>query len=546
MNGCYCNFYNNCFSSMWTWASNYVRFSKGALFISGLLMSQAFVDNAFRAFLISYIQFIWEKSSLRKAAAFANAFEGVTMFTSIVLDHIAADRIGRFKLLVCTVPALIIALLVLWLSSWLLASHVSNIIFYVALTLFMLGTAGQDASLKPFLCDQFRATMDIDEIEIMEDQFSQKQHMEKYEDTLRIRANFWNYIAVFLGTVVSSTFASSLEWDETFKVSLIVVVVAYLAFCSGKCCYDHEDPAGKTVAERMNQAKPLVKLLPLWITFIVYSLVEATGYTLFIEQSENLDDRIDLRIPIHSFNRIPLTSFYVLQSFTTFIISLLCDFLIIKFWSSEESIQHRARFVRIGIGMFFAIGCCITAWRVEVRRLGSISEFENEIGQRISEGDRIPMTIVWLAPQFFLLGVVKGILGKGLRHLFYDRVPVSMWVLEYLFNGGMLGFGRFVSVLSLLFARPWIGDTINESQADKYLLMLAVLNIFIMFVYIFLTYRYDWNVIVPKSGSHVSMEMVASSTELITASSSVPLALGTNSKSPSKSLSNLESRSVEK
>ncbi|KAK6235417.1 hypothetical protein SCA6_010754 [Theobroma cacao] len=183
-------FINNCFSSMWTWASNYVCLSKGALFISGLLMSDAFVDNAFRAFLISYVQFIWDKSSLRKAPAFANAFEGVTMFTSIVLDHIATDRIGRFKLLVCTVPALIIALLVLWLSSWLLALHVSNIIFYVALMLFMLGTAGQAASLKTFLDDQFRATMDIDETEIMEDQFSQKQHMEKYEDTLLNHANF--------------------------------------------------------------------------------------------------------------------------------------------------------------------------------------------------------------------------------------------------------------------------------------------------------------------------------------------------------------------
>ncbi|KAK6247597.1 hypothetical protein QUC31_019162 [Theobroma cacao] len=241
--------------------------------------------------------------------------------------------------------------------------------------------------------------MDIDETEIIEDQFSQKQHMEKYEDTLTNRANFWNYIAVFLGTFISSTFASSLEWDETFKVSLIIVVVAYLVFCSGKCCYDHGDPTGKMVAERMNQAKPLVKLLPLWITFIVYSLVEATGYTLFIEQSENLDDRIDLWIPIYSFNRIPLTSFYVLQTFTTFIISLLCDFLIKKFWSSEESIQHRA--------------------------------------------------------------------------------------------------------------------------------------------------RYDWNVIVSQSAYHMSMEMVAGSTELITTSPSVPLALGTNSKSLGKSWSNLQSRSVE-
>ncbi|EOY20404.1 Uncharacterized protein TCM_046304 [Theobroma cacao] len=314
----------------------------------------------------------------------------------------------------------------------------------------MLGTAGQDASLQTFLDDQFCATMDIDETEIMEDQFSQKQHMEKYEGTLTNRVNFWNYIAVFLGTFVSSTFASSLEWDETFKVSLKIVVVAYLVFCSGKCCYDHENPAGKMVAERMNQAKPLVKLPPLWITFIVYSLVEATGYTLFIEQSENLDDRIDLWIPIYSLNRISLTSFY----------------------SSEESIQHRARFVRFGIGMCFAIGCCIAAWRVEVYRLSSIRKFESKVGRRISEDDTIPMTILWLAPQFFLLRVVKGILGKGLKHLFYDRVPVWMWFLEYPFNEGVLGFGRFVSVFSLLFARPLIGNTINESLADKYLLII--------------------------------------------------------------------------
>ncbi|KAK6235420.1 hypothetical protein SCA6_010757 [Theobroma cacao] len=77
--------------------------------------------------------------------------------------------------------------------------RVCNYIRFSKSVIFISGTAGQVASLKSFLCDRFRSTLDIDETETMKDEFSQKQEMEKYEDTLENRANFWKniYCSVF-------------------------------------------------------------------------------------------------------------------------------------------------------------------------------------------------------------------------------------------------------------------------------------------------------------------------------------------------------------
>ncbi|XVE59831.1 hypothetical protein DITRI_Ditri05aG0078300 [Diplodiscus trichospermus] len=100
--------FSNCFSAMWNWASDYVHFNMAAVFISGLISSNSFMKTAFEAFLVWYLLDVWKKPSLRKAAVFGNVIEGMILFSSIVAEHKAVDRIGHFWLIIYTVPCLII------------------------------------------------------------------------------------------------------------------------------------------------------------------------------------------------------------------------------------------------------------------------------------------------------------------------------------------------------------------------------------------------------------------------------------------------------
>ncbi|XVF47177.1 hypothetical protein PTKIN_Ptkin03bG0088200 [Pterospermum kingtungense] len=305
------------------------------------------------------------------------------------------------------------------------------------------------------------------------------------------RANFWAYASMYIGTLTSWAFASSLNWNHTFMVTFIVVTVAYFLFCCGSCYYRREVPSKETAVSRMKQAKRLVKLIFILLTFIPYSsLVEDSGNTLFIVQSYGLDTSINPSITLGSFNRVPITSLYVFQTLISSIISMSSDFVIWKLWSSEETMQmkHRAGFVRIGIGMLFAFGSCLSAWLVEIRRLKLI----NKLG--IKDNEVVPMKILWLAPQFGFLGIASGLAGEGMSDFFLDRLPKSMRFFVLPLTYGVRGSGRFLSAISILLARDWIGDTIDETHLDKYFLMLAIVNISVLVVYMLLSYVCDCNI----------------------------------------------------
>ena len=95
----------------------------------------------------------------------------------------------------------------------------------------------------------------------------------------------------------------------------------------------------------------------------------------------------------------------------------MSNFLVRKSWSNEKTREQRARFVRIGIVMLFAFGSCLSAWLVEVQRLKLI----NKLG--ITDNQVMPMKMIWLAPQFGLLGIPNWLGGKGTYNFFNDRVP---------------------------------------------------------------------------------------------------------------------------
>lgn len=333
----------------------------------------------------------------------------------------------------------------------------------------MVGIAGQDASLSPFLFNQFY--LDNEQIS---------------EDIAEGCADVWDNVAGLVGKFISWTFASSLEWNPAFKFSFIGVTVAYLLFCCGSRYYKRKAPTKETATSRMMQAKRPIKLIFLLITFIPYCLVVFSGLSLFLLQGVQLDDSIKLKIHVagvDKVNRIPLSSLYLFQKLITFIISKSYDFVIGKLWSSEETmtIKHRAGFVRIGIGMLFAFGSAVSAWLVQVR---------------IDNNTDGMLTLLWLAPQYGLLGIANGLIEKGMSDFLGDRLPQSMWFFVFPLTQGVFGIGTFVSAISILLARDWFDDTDNvkKIQLDKYFEMLAILNITILVVYIFLSYFFDWNI----------------------------------------------------
>ena len=73
--------------------------------------------------------------------------------------------------------------------------------------------------------------------------------------------------------------------------------------------------------------------------------------------------------------------------------------------------------------MICSILCCIVAWQVEVLRLYLIKE---AIADPSDPTQIISMSVLWLVPQFSLLGLMEGLASDGLHEFFYDHVATSM------------------------------------------------------------------------------------------------------------------------
>ncbi|KAE8727819.1 hypothetical protein F3Y22_tig00005294pilonHSYRG00057 [Hibiscus syriacus] len=456
------------------WASYNICFSKAALFISGLVFSHSFVEKAFFSVLISFVTSSWETYHLPKAAAIVNAQEGVSILFALVIAYVADEWLGRFKVVGYTTAAFITGLVMLCFHTG------SSGTFYMALLLVTVGKGGRSPTLEAFLRDQFSQNPN-----------SETEELERAE----ARQQFWWRTAWFLGALFPIVTSSFLSLKQTVMISSIITGAASLAFLLGIRCYSKEPPRSN-IRLQMNNPRSLLRLVPLWMMFLVYCLVESAGSTFFLEQSDYLEDGIGKGF------RIPLTFFVVITSLTKFTTSQLVDFIITsKFWKENQA--RRAFVIRNAMGMVVSFLCCIAAWRVEVRRLKLI----NEYGVSDSEIERIPMNILWLTPQFVLLGFTGGLVEEGMRGSFYNLVPESMRLYELPFNKMVMGMGKIVSVVIIFVFREWFGETSGESQLDRYFLMLGVMSIgSLPFLTVF-AYAFYWNYTAPQGQEDNLVEM---------------------------------------
>ena len=129
----------------------------------------------------------------------------------------------------------------------------------------------------------------------------------------------------------------------------------------------------------MREVKHLFTLRHIWTSFLGCSLVAATGNTFFYEQTSNMDFYIADNIKVH----------------------LNVLFTLVLFLSKKARQQYVTR-IRIGVGMICSALCCFVAWQVKVHQLYLI---EKKNIDPIDSNQTISMSVLWLFPQFILLGL---------------------------------------------------------------------------------------------------------------------------------------------
>ncbi|XP_028760964.1 protein NRT1/ PTR FAMILY 5.7-like [Neltuma alba] len=215
-------------------------------------------------------------------------------------------------------------------------------------------------------------------------------------------------------------------------------------------------------AEQVRDVKSLYPLIPLGIfVFFAYSLIFASGDTYFVMQAQNLNPKVgDFHVSV--------LLFFVLQSLVAFAVRTIQPIrkLVKPTWS-------------IGIGMFCSVLCCIAAALVELRRLKLIKPAFKEDPSHI-----IPLSIMVLTAQYFLLGLMQGCAEYGLGAFLCIGVPKSMMKFVEPCVEMLWGLGNLCSALFVLIFHSWIKDSINDSHLDKYFFMLASVSFVSFGIYV--------------------------------------------------------------
>ncbi|XP_040374716.1 protein NRT1/ PTR FAMILY 5.10-like [Rosa chinensis] len=218
--------------------------------------------------------------------------------------------------------------------------------------------------------------------------------------------------------------------------------------------------------EKLKEELPFFKkMLPMWFAFVIYTMVDAAGSSFFFGQMSNLDDLIGNSA----------VYFAGFTSFTASVVSFLYEKVI-----APKKWRH-ATLVNIGSAVTCSQLCCFAAWLVEVYRLKSVKRkgLENDNATTVS------MSIFLLVPQFFLLGIMQGLLRTGLVDFFHDQINYDDKLMkrygEYI-SAFVLGVIRLLTTLNILVPffvskKSWFGDNINTSRLDLYFFVLTLCSL---------------------------------------------------------------------
>ncbi|KAH9314486.1 hypothetical protein KI387_023113, partial [Taxus chinensis] len=190
-----------------------------------------------------------------------------------------------------------------------------------------------------------------------------------------------------------------------------------------------------TITE-VEETKLMIGMLPIWLATLIPSTVIAQVNTLFIKQGTTLERHIGP----YGFE-IPAASLGAFITLSMLIIVTIYDCYVVPLTRRHTGNPRGITMLqRIGIGCCIQILVMVFATLIEAKRMHVIRQYGLQIHNTV-----VPMSILWLLPQYVLMGVTDVFIFIGILEFFYDQSPSDMQSLGTAFYTSSIGVGNFVS-----------------------------------------------------------------------------------------------------
>ncbi|XP_061353707.1 protein NRT1/ PTR FAMILY 5.4-like [Gastrolobium bilobum] len=244
-----------------------------------------------------------------------------------------------------------------------------------------------------------------------------------------------------------------------------------------------KDPWRLCTLTQVEEVKLLVRLIPIWLSCLMFTVVQSQLGTFFTKQGSTMNRSIGPHF------QIPPASLQGIVGIIILCAVPIYDKVFVPILRKITGLHSGITVLqRIGIGLILSILDMVVSALVEAKRV-HVATKHNLLNNPQAV---LPMSIWWLLPQYTILGIADAFTIVGLQELFYDQMPETMRSLGAAAYISIVGVGSFVSngviiVVVAITSRAggkWLGNNINRAHLDYFYWVLAGLSALNLCVYL--------------------------------------------------------------
>ncbi|KAK9822864.1 hypothetical protein WJX81_005939 [Elliptochloris bilobata] len=255
-------------------------------------------------------------------------------------------------------------------------------------------------------------------------------------------------------------------------------------------------------AEQVEEVRMVVRMLPVFLTTILYWTIYAQMGSFFVVQGAQMD-----RWLFGGRFKVPAAS---LALFNTLSIILLIPIYdrglvpLLRHYGTKLSLLSRIGWGLLVCAVAMAVSAALEAWRLSLFRRGVVLQ---------DDPDAVDLNVFWQVPQYLLIGLSEVLAAIGQLEFFYDQAPdvmrscsmalqlLSVCIGSYLSGALVLGVSQGSAALGAAGGAGWLPEDLNEGRLDLFFLLLAGLSLvnLALFVWVAVNYRYKSPMRIPSA-----------------------------------------------
>lgn len=247
--------------------------------------------------------------------------------------------------------------------------------------------------------------------------------------------------------------------------------------------YGPKNPWRLCTVTQVEEAKCVMKMLPIWLCTIIYSVVFTQMASLFVEQGDVMKTKFgEFHIPAASMSAFDICSVLICTG-------LYSQILVPFVGKLSGNPKGLTGLQRMGVGLIIGMLAMLAAGATEIQRLKYVVP-----GEKSSS-----FSIFWQIPQYVLVGASEVFMYVGQLEFFNEQAPDGIKSFGSSLCMASISLGNYVSSMLVNMVMKitakgnnpgWIPNNLNTGHMDRFYFLIAVLTAFDFVIYLFLAKWY--------------------------------------------------------